>query len=106
MGDLTIRAPLLQIHSQRFTSKILGSLRCDCGDQLEIARQAIAGEGRGLIIYGHQEARGIGRMAKLRSYAPQDARFDIRSSKFLGYFFEKSCTIMLDLILAGEKESW
>ena len=50
MGDLTGGAPLLRIHSQCFTGEMLGSLRCDCHDQLEIAMQAIAEEGRGLLI--------------------------------------------------------
>src|ERR1700741_3927116 len=53
-------APLLRIHSQCFTGEVLGSLRCDCGDQLDLAMQAIAEEGRGLVIYEHQEGRGIG----------------------------------------------
>src|SRR6267154_6229445 len=51
MGDLTEGAPLLRIHSQCFTCEFLGSLRCDCSDQLESAMQAIAEEGRGLVIY-------------------------------------------------------
>src|SRR5271157_5677075 len=55
MGNLTEGAPLLRIHSQCFTGEILGSLRCDCGDQFAIAMQAIAKEGRGLVIYEYQE---------------------------------------------------
>jgi GTP cyclohydrolase II len=50
MGDLGAGAPLLRIHSQCFTGEVLGSLRCDCHDQLEMAMQAIADEGRGLVI--------------------------------------------------------
>src|SRR5882724_12602154 len=60
MGDLAEGAPLLRIHSQCFTGEVLGSLRCDCRDQMEIAMRAIAYEGRGLVIYEHQEGRGIG----------------------------------------------
>ena len=73
LGDLTEGAPLVRIHSQCFTGEVLGSLRCDCNEQLEIAMRAIAAEGRGLVIYEHQEGRGIGLMAKLRAYELQDA---------------------------------
>src|SRR5271155_1676494 len=55
MGNLTEGAPLLRIHSQCFTSEILGSLRCDCEDQFEIAMQAITQQGWGLVIYEYQE---------------------------------------------------
>src|SRR5204863_679118 len=69
-------APLLRVHSQCFTGELLGSLRCDCGDQLEMAMKAISEEGRGILIYEHQEGRGIGLMAKLRAYELQDQGLD------------------------------
>ena len=63
LGDVTEDAPLLRIHSQCFTGEVLGSLRCDCHDQLEMAMQAIAEEGRGVVIYEYQEGRSIGLMS-------------------------------------------
>jgi GTP cyclohydrolase II len=86
LGDPSQGAPLLRIHSQCFTGDVFGSLRCDCGAQLEFAMQAIAEERCGLLIYEHQEGRGIGLMAKLEAYALQDGGLDtIAANHALGY---------------------
>src|SRR5215470_3347709 len=68
LGDLSQGVPLVRVHSQCVTGEVFGSLRCDCAGQLNLAMQAIAQEGRGLVIYEDQEGRGIGLMAKLQAY--------------------------------------
>ncbi len=85
MGDIRTRPPLLRIHSQCLTGDTLGSLRCDCGEQLRMSFSMIAREGAGILIYEEQEGRGIGLRAKLEAYQLQDLGHDtVEANEGLG----------------------
>jgi GTP cyclohydrolase II len=100
LGDIHNAPPIVRIHSQCATGDVFHSLRCDCHDQLHLALRTIADEGSGILLYEHQEGRGIGLMEKLRAYELQERGLDtIEANLRLGHAVDlRDYALVVDIL--------
>tara|TARA_B100000401_G_scaffold348999_1_gene246734 strand:+ start:53 stop:667 length:615 start_codon:yes stop_codon:yes gene_type:complete len=102
-GDLHgDRIPLVRVHSECLTGDAFGSLRCDCGPQLDKAMQAVQEHGSGIVLYLRQEGRGIGLAAKMKAYRLQDRGYDTLDANLaLGLPADaRNYTIAVDMLIS------